>query len=157
MIYFVVAIDEKRGMANDHGIPWQGKVPSDVKHYHDLIRGHDILMGLATYDEFSKPMPDQKNYVISDSDQPLRDGFIEVRDLSSFVKEHEEDLCIIGGAGVFAQTISQADVLYITRLASDFNCTKFFPEFEKDFKRVQQSKPITENGITLVFEKWVRR
>jgi len=157
MIYFVVAIDEKRGMANDHGIPWQGKIPSDVKHYHDLIKGHDILMGLATYNEFAKPMPGQNNYVISDSDQPLRDGFIEVRDLDSFVKEHSKDLCIIGGAGVFAQTITQADELYLTRLDADFKCTKFFPEFEQDFKLAEQSDPITENGITFKFEKWVRR
>lgn len=158
MINLVVAIDNKRGMANNHGIPWQGKVPTDVKHYRDLTMNHDILMGLVTYKELKSPMPGRQNYVLNDSTTKLSEGFTEVRGLGEFINGYinhpGKDLWVIGGASVFAQTIKQADKLYLTLLGGDFNCTKFFPEFENQFKLVNQTEPQTENGINFHFEEW---
>jgi dihydrofolate reductase len=30
MIRLIAAVDSQRGVANEHGIPWQGKVPMDT-------------------------------------------------------------------------------------------------------------------------------
>lgn len=157
MIRLIVAIDEKRGMANDHGIPWQGKLPDEIRYFRRHTQHHTVLMGLVTYKEFVAPLSDRRNLVLNDTDEALRPGFEEVRDLQEVLQNPPDDLWVIGGAGVFAQTIAQADELYITQLQGDFHCTKFFPEFESDFDRVSQSPPHTENGITYRLEIWQRK
>ncbi len=158
MIRMIAAVDSKLGIANDHGIPWQGKVPSDVKYYETKIKNGIKLMGYGLYKELSKPMPDGINYVATlNKQEKLKPGFEPVYDAREFLKNTKGEVWNLGGALLFSSTLDLADELYLTRLDADFNCTKFFPEFEKDFKRIEQSKPITENGITLVFEKWVRR
>lgn len=157
MIRFIAAIDSRRGIANDHGIPWQGKVPGDVKYYRDKISNGTLLMGYGLYVELAKPYPGGTNYVADLDDRRLRDGFKLVKDARKFLTETKGDVWNLGGAGLFASTIDMADELYITQLNKDFSCTKFFPEFKDKFTLKSESQPITENGITYTFQVWVRR
>lgn len=154
MIRFIAAIDEKQGMANDHGIPWQDKIPSDVTYFRQKTTDSTVLMGFGTYVEFTEPLSRRRNLVASTQSQPLRDGFELVLDAREFLKNVREDVWVIGGPGLFAQTIDLADELYLTQLEGDFGCTKFFPPFKDDFTLVSQSDPIMENGITFRFQVW---
>ena len=151
----VAALDEKRGLANDHGIPWQGKIPSDVKHFRAEIDGGIILMGYGTYIELSKPYPG-RNLVATSKTEQLRPGFELVPDARSFLQGSTEDVWVFGGAGLFASTFDLVTDLHLTQLEGDFDCTKFFPEFKDAFTLTSQSDPITENGITFRFETWQR-
>jgi dihydrofolate reductase len=156
MIRFIAATDEKRGLANDEGIPWQGKVPSDVRYYHEKLKRGLILLGYGTYVELSKPMDNRLNYVATTNNEALREGFEPVGDARVFLQQAKEDVWCLGGAGLFATTIDLADELYLTQLEGDYGCTKFFPEYEKDFELASKSEPITENGITYRFTVWKR-
>jgi dihydrofolate reductase len=157
MIRFIVAIDAKRGMANEHGIPWQGKTPTDVKYFRESTAESDVLMGLKTYEEFDRPLSNRKNYVAIDKGVQLKQGFNPVEDVDKFIKDHKGDLWIIGGAGIFAYTLKYADQLHITQLEGEFGATKFFPEFKQDFELASESEPHTENGITFRFQVWRRK
>jgi dihydrofolate reductase len=151
----VAAIDEKLGLANDSGIPWQGKIPTDVKHYHSEIDGGIILMGYGTYVELSKPFPG-RNVVASNSSEQLRPGFELVSDAREFLMASQDDVWVFGGAKLFDSTFDLVTDLHLTQLQGDFQCTKFFPEFKNNFSLKTQSEPITENGITYRFETWQR-
>lgn len=160
MVRFIAALDEKRGIADEHGIPWQGKVPTDVQYYHQKIEHGIILMGYGVYKELSQPYKSDHpvNYVASrDPLVELRAGFELVSDARQFIKAQAEDVWNTGGAILFQETIDLADELYITQLEGNFRCTKFFPTYQTDFKRVSQSPPVTENGITYRFEVWRRK
>lgn len=159
MIRFIAAIDSRNGIADEHGIPWQGRIPTDVKYYREKLKTGTILMGYGLYKELSDPYPGEINYVATlDKQEKLRAGFEPVYDAREFLEKHKtEDIWNAGGALLFQSTIDLADELYLTRLDQDFNCTKFFPDFEADFARVSQSDPHTENGITFVFEVWARK
>ena len=151
MIRFIAAIDQKRGLATDEGIPWH--LPIDLQYYRDKTRGGNLLMGYNTYIEFSKPMPG-RDFVLT-YEKNLKEGFEPVNDLEKFIASFDnENLWVIGGAGVFEQTLKYADELYMTRIDADFHCTKFFPEFEGRFELKEKSGDITENGITFHFEVW---
>ena len=152
----VAAIDEERGLADDHGIPWLGKIPTDVRHYHAEIDGGNILMGYGTYIELAKPFPG-RNLVATNKPEPLRPGFELVTDARKFLHDSTEDVWIFGGAGLFASTFDLATDLHLTRLEGDFHCTKFFPEFEDAFTLTSQSEPMAQNGITFRFETWRRK
>lgn len=157
MIRCIAVIDEKHGMADEQGIPWQGKLPSETAYYRSKLVGNVILMGYGTYLEHTAPPRGAKQtFVLSRKDTKLRPGFSLTADLEGFLDEHP-DVWVIGGAGVFAEVINQADELYISRVQGDFKCTKFFPKFEHDFILVEKSSPHKENGITFHFEIWRRK
>lgn len=157
MIKLIAAIDNKRGIADEQGIPWQGQLPTDVKYYHEKLKTADILMGTGVYKEISKPYPGVKNYVATREQHPhLSTGFIPVTDAHEFLKDRQGDIWNIGGAILFETTFDLADELYLTRIDKDFHCTKFFPYFEDQFELINKTMPQTENGITFHFEVWRR-
>lgn len=157
MIRFIVVMDSKRGMANEHGIPWQGKLPSDIADFRRRTMNSNVLMGYATYEEFSKPLNNRKNFVATSKTEPLRPGFEPVADARSFLQQAKEDIWVIGGAGLFTSTLDLADELYITMLDGEYGATKFFPEYEDKFELVSKGPNLTENGITFRFTVWKRK
>lgn len=157
MIRAIVAIDENRGLADDHGIPWQGRIPTDVKYYLDNIKTGTILMGYGVYKEMKKPYAGGVNYVAVDTDVDLMPGFELVKDARAFLQKSDGLVWNVGGAGLFQSTFDLIDELYITQLEGDFNCTKFFPEYEHLYEKVSQSDSITEGGITFCFTTWRRK
>jgi dihydrofolate reductase len=158
MIRAIVAIDEKRGMADDHGIPWREKVPKEIAYFREQTAKGDILMGYGTYVEFKKPFHDRPNYVATNKPEDLREGFIKVEDALEFMKSYKGDLLWnIGGAGLLEHTLELHDELYITQLKGDFSCTKFFPEYKDKFELASAGDWITENGVTYRFEVWRRK
>jgi dihydrofolate reductase len=159
MIRCIAAIDTKRGIADDHGIPWQGKVPSDIKYYRDKVisSGDPVIMGYGLYRELTRPYGKAENFVASREASDLREGFQQVTDAHAFLEKVEGDIWNLGGAMLFESTIDLADELYLTLLDQDFHCTKFFPTYEDKFELVSESEPIVENGITMRFTIWKRK
>ena len=156
MINFIVAIDDKLGLADEKGIPW--KIKKDVEYFRENTLNGIVVMGYRTYEEFDKPLPDRLNYVLVRDNTELRPGFLAISDLDKFINDFKEkEIWIIGGAGLFAKTISLAEKLYLTRIRGDFNCTKFFPPFEASFYLDTQSKLTHENGFDFFFEVWRRK
>lgn len=154
MIRSIVAIDEKNGMADENGIPWIGKIPSDQKYFVDQTETGTILMGYGTYLEFDKPFHDRINYVATRRPEKLREGFTKIKDVDKFLAETKDDIWNIGGPGLLASTLDQVDELYITQLEADFDCTKFLPDFKDDFILKSKSKTRIENGISFTFQVW---
>lgn len=157
MIRFIAALDSKRGVADDHGIPWQSKIPTDVRYFRDKTIGGNLLIGYGWYQEMQKPLPNRRNIVATTKTEVLRPGFEKVSDARKFLLNSKEDIWVGGGAGLFASTLDLADELYLTFVEGDFICTKLFPEFEDKFEKVSESEPITENGVTFRFTIWKRK
>ncbi len=158
MLNLIAAVDEALGVANDGGIPWQGKLPTDAQYFRDQTTVGIILMGYGTYKEFDKPLHDRENFVVARPDSgELKSGFVGVPDAADFLDQHAHDLVwVIGGAALFAQTLPRADQLLLTRVVGDFHCTKFFPTFSDAFELQSEASPHVESGITFHFESWQR-
>lgn len=152
MIRFIAAIDSRRGIADDNGIPWN--LPTDVAYYRAKVRFHDYLIGYGTYANYVEPLADTRTYVATTKTDELRPGFNKISDPSEFLGQAKSDVWVGGGSGLFNSTLHLADELYLTRIHHDFHCTKFFPLFESDFELIEQLKPQTENGLTFQFETW---
>ncbi len=157
MIRFIAAIDEKYGLADDHGIPWQGKIPGDVAQFRAKTIHGNVMMGYGWYQEQQEPLPECRNLVAVPTPQQLRPGFEQVIDAREFLQNTKDDIWVGGGAALFANTLDLADELYLTWLDGDFDCTKFFPEFEDSFELVSESVPQIENGIQYRYQVWRRK
>jgi dihydrofolate reductase len=142
-------------MANDRDIPWN--IPSDQKYFVDKLQSGLVLMGYGTYSLVSKPFGPGPNYVATTKDEPLRDGFIPVKDPIEFSLQATDDVWNIGGPGLLATTIDTLDELYITQVEGDFGCTKFFPPYQDNFELAWEKPPQTENGITFRYQLWRRK
>jgi len=158
MLRLIAAIDENRGVANEHGIPWQGKIPMDTNRFHDMTSNGIIVMGYGTYKEYDKPLHGRDNFVVSHpGGGELRPGFVLVANADQFFDEHQDDVVwLIGGAALFSDSLARADQLLLTQLDGDFHCTKFFPEFAGAFEIKRDDGPYSENGITFHFQDWER-
>ncbi len=155
MIRLIAAIDAKRGLATDAGIPWN--LPGDVAHFRERTTSGAILMGRSTYDEFASPLHGGDNYVLTRTAAQLRPGFRPVAGLGAFRAEHgDDDVWIIGGAATFSQAIVDAAELHLTQVQGDFRCTKFFPPYDRDFTLADKSGDHIENAIEYRFETWKR-
>jgi dihydrofolate reductase len=157
MIRFIAAIDADRGIADDHGIPWQGKIPTDVAHFRASTIHGTVMMGTGWYNEQIKPLPERRNLVATSLTGPLRPGFEKVSDAHDFLVHTKDDIWVGGGAGLFASVMDLADELHLTILESRFACTKFFPEYADSFIQTKTTDPITENDITYRITVWKRR
>lgn len=157
MINLIAAVDERRGLADDHGIPWQGQLPTDSHYFRDQTREGTILMGFRTYQEFASPLHDRVNYVVARDGSPLREGFEPAGPLGRFLGDHAgETVWVLGGAVVYAASLAYADQLYITQIEADFHCTKFFPGFTDRFALASESPTLTEAGLSFRFQIWRR-
>ncbi len=157
MIRFIAALDSEKGIANDRGIPWQGKIPTDVQQFRDKTLNGNVMMGMGWYNEQEKPLPNRRNIVANPEPLEMREGFEQVTDARAFLQDATEDIWVGGGAMLFASTLDIADELHLTRLDGSFGCTKFFPDFADKFELVNESQPITENNITFTFQTWKRK
>jgi dihydrofolate reductase len=158
MIRLIAAIDARRGLADDQGIPWQGRLPTDAAYFRSRTAEGLVVMGFKTYEEFAKPLHDRTNYVASRSTTTaLRPGFEVVADLDRFLADHRDEVVwVIGGAALYEAALPEADELVITQLEHDFHCTKFFPRFDHDFHVYSGSPAIDEGGISFRFQTWRR-
>jgi dihydrofolate reductase len=157
MIRMIAALDSERGIADEHGIPWQGKIPTDSKYFRAQTQNGVILMGYGTYEEFDAPLHDRENFVVARHGTEVRPGFAPISDTAQFLKEHSKDVVwVIGGAALFATSLPLADELYLTRLEADFYCTKFFPEYADAFQLKRTLGSHIESDITFHFEVWQR-
>src|ERR1700722_9670909 len=155
MIRLIAAIDSRRGIATDSGIPW--KLPGDTAYFHDKTATGLILMGGATYKEFAAPLHERENFVLTSDSGRLRTGFQAVGSLDQLATDHPgEDIWVIGGARFYAETIPEAVELLLTQVLGDFDCTKFFPPYQTEFQLAAQGADRQERGITYRFQTWKR-
>lgn len=158
MLRLIAAVDQRLGVADDRGIPWQGRIPSDVAYFRAATAEGIIVMGYRTYHEFTGPLHDRENFVVTRPETgALRPGFVGIDDPLTFLREHTRDVVwVIGGAALFRASLPLADQLYLTRLEADFHCTKFFPEFTDSFHLTRDLGSHRENDLSFRFEIWQR-
>lgn len=153
MIRLIAAIDSRRGLATDTGIPWH--LAGDVAYFRKQTEGGLLIMGRATYAEFAAPLEGRTSFVLTSNPDSVTGGFRAVTDLASFLEAHAgEDVWVIGGAMLYAETVAGADELLLTQVDGDFRCTKFFPPYADSFVLDHRSEDHEEGGVHYRFGTW---
>lgn len=131
-----------RVLGRDNDLVWD--IPNDLKRFKELTMGHPIVMGRKTFESIGKVLPGRTNIIITrDKNYTIEDAVVvhSIEDALNKAREVEkEEIFIIGGGQIFAQTLDQTDKLYLTLVESDDPGDVTFPEYENDFKAVSTSK-----------------
>ncbi len=97
-------------------------------------------MGRKTYESIGRPLPKRKNIVVTRQSEYEALGCTVVSDLPSAlnaVPERENEAFIMGGGQLYAETIDQADRIYLSVLSEAIDGDITFPEFsDHDFQIV---------------------
>jgi dihydrofolate reductase len=115
-IALVVAVADNGVIGRAGKLPWH--LPDDLKHFKTITIGKPILMGRRTFESIGRPLPDRRNLVLSRSSALAIAGVEHVRSLDearSQVRDAEE-LCVIGGAEVYAVALPLASCVYLTQV-----------------------------------------
>lgn len=142
-ISIIAAMGKNRVIGKDNQLMWS--LPQELQYFKKTTMGHHLIMGRKTFESYPKVLPGRVSIVVTSNPQlklPLeiiRAASIEDA-LSLAQYEGEEEVFIIGGANVYAQTIDQADRLYLTVVDFEEEGDAYFPEFdEAAFQEVSQT------------------
>ena len=127
----IVAMTEDRVIGKNNQLPWH--LPADLRYFKNVTMGKPIIMGRKTYESIGKPLPGRTNIVLSRASLKI-DNVLHANSLESakILVPEASELMIIGGAQIFAQTIQQANRLYLTKIHQHFNADVFFPAIDWD-------------------------
>jgi dihydrofolate reductase len=118
------------------GLPWRLK--SDLQLFKRLTLGKPVIMGRKTWDSLPiQPLPGRLNLVLSrdGSFEPPKavvcESFNEALSMAREQAEEDgvEEVCVIGGAALFAAALPKARRLYITQVDAEPDGDVFFPAF----------------------------
>lgn len=129
----VVAYDKRRGIGADNDLLWTRDLPADMRHFKEITIGATVVMGRKTYDSIGRPLPNRQNIVVSRSDLDI-EGVRAADTLEAAYAASEHDVYVIGGGSVYAQALSDVDVVYATEVDAEFpQATVFFPALGDDW------------------------
>jgi dihydrofolate reductase len=122
------------GMGGD--LAW--RISDDLKWFKSVTMGKPMVMGRKTFESIGKALPGRDNIVITRAPDFTAERIFIVRTLDSAIKlaRHcgevagAEELCIIGGGEIYAQSMSRADRIYLTRVDAEIDGDTFFPSID---------------------------
>ena len=149
------------------GLPW--RLSSDLKLFKALTLGKPVIMGRKTWDSLPrKPLPGRMNIVLTRDGSFETQGALVFEDFTDAVatarEQAEEDgvdeVCVIGGADLFALALPKARRLYLTEVDAEAEGDVHFPPFDEGLWRetAREAHPAgPDDDHAFVFRRLERR
>jgi dihydrofolate reductase len=121
-IVLLAAVADNGVIGRDNGLPFRQS--SDLKRFKLLTMGKPVLMGRKTYLSIGKPLPGRTNIVVSRNGDFAVPGIVATGNLDAALttargdalRRGANEIVVIGGTDIFAQTMALADRLEITHV-----------------------------------------
>jgi dihydrofolate reductase len=158
MISIIAAVADNNVIGGNNKLLWH--LPADLKRFKQLTLGHPVIMGRKTFESIGKPLPGRENVVITRNPDFKAEGITIVRSLDEVLKKFSgQDVFIIGGAEIYAQSMSLADKIFLTRIYQLFEGDSFFPAIDERIwkvKREEMHEPDEKNPYRYAFIDYER-
>ena len=160
----VVAASTNNAIGKDNKLLWN--LPNDLRFFKNVTWAMPVLMGRKSFDSLgNKPLTGRINIVLTSSKFLKHKGIVvvdKIKNAEFFAKENDyKELMILGGGNVYAQTIDDADKIYITRVHHVFeDADTFFPVIdEKKWKLVSNEDHFKDDkhAYDYSFQLWERK
>jgi len=168
----VVATDSERGIGKDGRLPW--RLAHDLRYFRELTTAvskagarNAVIMGRKTWESIPpghRPLPDRVNVVVTRDpvyalpEQVLRAASFD-QALEALQGLAVENCFVIGGGEIYRLALKHPRCrrLFVTEVASRFECDTFFPEYRGDFVLESSSEPKRDNGLQYSFKTYKRK
>ncbi len=153
MLSLIAVIGKNRELGRDNKLLWH--IPGDLPRFKQITTGHPVIMGRKTFESIGKPLAGRINVVISSNPEFKPEGVVVVRSLDEAIdmaatSPGHEEIFIIGGGKVFAESIDRADRLYLTIVDAAADADVFFPEYSQ-FSKVISEESHDEGGFHFTY------
>ncbi|MGE3302501.1 MAG: dihydrofolate reductase [Hyphomonadaceae bacterium] len=130
----VVARARNGVIGREGALPW--RLAGDMAHFRQATMGKPVLMGRKTWDSFPKrPLPGRANLVLTRDAGFRAAGGWTFSDFPAALAAARamtaEEVCVIGGAALYALALPLADRLYITEVDATPDGDAHFPDFDE--------------------------
>src|SRR5262252_6627228 len=111
-------MDERRGIGKAGKLPW--RLSSDLKRFRELTMGHHLIVGRKTFESIGKPLEGRQMIVVTRHEDFKPSGCIVSDSIDAAFdvarERGENEVFVIGGGEIYAQTLGFADRLYLTEV-----------------------------------------
>jgi dihydrofolate reductase len=135
LIALVVARARNGVIGRDGDLPWRLK--SDMAFFKATTMGKPVVMGRKTWDSLPrKPLPGRLNIVVTRQPGYVAEGADVFTDLGAALDRARAqakadgvaEVCVIGGAQIYHESLPVADRLYLTEVDADPEGDAHFPD-----------------------------
>lgn len=127
----VVAVARNGVIGRDNQLPW--RLPDDLAYFKRVTMGHPVVMGRRTWQSIGKPLPGRTNIVVTHDRAFEAPGCVVAHSLEEAWRAagDADEVCVIGGTSLFAETLPVADVIHLTEVEADVEGDTYFPDFDR--------------------------
>jgi len=162
----VAAKSDNNVIGKDGDLPWH--LPADLAHFKNLIQDGYLISGRKSYES---PQGEEifelgrKSVIITrQQNYQVRRGAKVAHSIDESYQIAEvdgaEEVFVLGGAGIYEQTINAVDKLMITEIHASFEGDTFFPEIDPEIWLEASRKDYpadAENPYPFSFVEYVKR
>lgn len=141
-------------IGRDGGLPWH--LPEDLAHFKKVTLGAPVIMGRRTWDSVPpkfRPLPGRRNIVVTRQQDWKAPGAEVASSLESAIAlcKDAQRVWVIGGAQLYAQAVSLADLAEVTEIEQDVEGDAFAPTLGPGWREVARERHRTAAGLAFSF------
>jgi dihydrofolate reductase len=113
-------------IGRDGDLPW--RLAADMRRFRALTLGKPVIMGRKTWESLPRrPLPGRLNIVLTRQPEYEAGGAIACADFAEALdiareqaaEDGKDEVCVIGGADIFALALPAARRIYLTEIEGD--------------------------------------
>lgn len=170
-VNMIACVNKENALGNGGELLY--RIKEDFAWFQQVTIGHVVIMGVKTYKEIGRPLPNRRNIVVYQPEKGKPDVHEEVilvqkleeaLMIASF--DGERDVFIIGGMKLFQEAyLNGVDYIYRTQVWDDAKGDAFFIEEDRiqsdfhtwnnePFTPISSLNRVTSKEVSLHFEVW---
>lgn len=162
-ISLVVAMTQTGGIGLGGELPWK-RIPSDMRRFHRLTKGRDVIMGRKTYDSIcallGNPLPGRHSIVMTYGSCPETTAsttFVNTLQEALDASLRSNEVFVIGGAEIYEAALLYATRMYVTWVLDEHRADTYFPRWDPDEWMVISEGIVTpKEGIPTQYDTYCR-
>jgi dihydrofolate reductase len=159
-ITLVAAVARDGAIGRDNALLW--RLPEDMARFKALTVGKPVVMGRKTWDSLPakfRPLPGRRNLVVSRSASALPGAEVFASLDAALAACSEPEVCVIGGADIYALALPRADQLALTEVDAAFpDADRHFPAWPREqFTEAAREAGTSSTGLRFDFVDYVRK
>ncbi|MDE7322519.1 MAG: dihydrofolate reductase [Lachnospiraceae bacterium] len=141
------------------------RIPRDQQMFREMTEGKVIVAGRRTLETFpqKQPLKNRVNIILSrDKRYTVKDAIVvhSIDELMEELKAYDdEDVYVVGGAGVYEQLLPYCDTAHITKIDYEYQADVFFPRLDRmpEWELTADSEEQTYFDLEYYFLKYERK
>ncbi len=160
IISLVAAASANNAIGKENRLLWH--LPNDMRFFKNVTWALPVIMGRKTFASLNnKPLNGRLNIIITRQKDWHADGTVTAHSLEQALaiasEQDYKEVCVIGGGEIYAEAISVAHKIYLTRVDAQLEGDVFFPVIDPKQWHLSSERsfaPDAKHAYAYHFQLW---